>query len=352
MLIYEIHREECGRAYIVDKYKGLLHLDALVLTCFRGQSPQDGKAYFPYHKDGNMRNSAISNLEWREETPETIAAYQKLEKEAWYKNRKIKATKKGVIKQGNSDLGFIHYLHDSDLDWTFHKAEPWVVYEEKNRWGKYEKHRIAVDKMYRWIIDNQGDIGIKPSDVIIISSDPSHQEFTREYRENPEVLMSKGVVLITHRRFWTDLINYFLIYKPISQDCGFKGDFRSLMARDDLRRYVIFDETPVFIKPFFTMPRALLGAFADHSGGGWHCKDRGEIEYYYKKFIQGTELDPFPNPDYKINRIKRDVVLDLLPQHFGRWIENEEAAINFTPLSLCQPVIKSHILIMEGAGNM
>lgn len=186
-----------------------------------------------------------------------------------------------------------------------------------------------LDKMYRWIIDNQGDIGINPSDVIIISSDPSHQEFTREYRENPEVLMSKGVVLITHRRFWTDLINYFLVYKPISQDCGFKGDFRSLMTRGDLRRYVIFDETPVFIKPFFTMPRALLGAFADHSGGGWHCKDRGEIEYYYKKFIQGTELDPFPNPDYKINRIMNACLLQQ--QHPNRETPHPSLAHSSTP---------------------
>lgn len=167
VLIYEIHREECGRAYIVDKYKGLLHLDALVLTCFRGQSPQDGKAYFPYHKDGNMGNSAISNLEWREETPETMAAYQKLEKEAWYKNRKIKATKKGVIKQGPHDLPLSHCVYDSDLDWTYHKPEPWVVYEEKNRWGKTERHQISADKVFEDLGFVNGDKSNFASPVIL-----------------------------------------------------------------------------------------------------------------------------------------------------------------------------------------
>lgn len=146
--IYDIHKEECGRAYIVDLYKGRFYLDFLVLTCFRGHEPQDGKKYFPYHKDGDMRNSAISNLEWREETPDTIAEYEKLERDAWYRNRKIKATKKGIIKQETHDLPFIHYFYDADIDWTYHKSEPWVVYEEKNRWGSIEKHQISVAKVF------------------------------------------------------------------------------------------------------------------------------------------------------------------------------------------------------------
>lgn len=209
-----------------------------------------------------------------------------------------------------------------------------------------------LDKMYRWIIENKDDIGIKTSDVIVISSDPTHQDFTREYRGNPEILMSKQVVLITHCRFWTDLINYFLIYKPTDSNYGFNGDFKSLMARGDLRRYIIFDETPLFIKPFFSMPKGLLGIFTDYNSGGWRCKNLDEIEKYYHKFIADTDLDPFPNQDYKINRIKREVVFELIPQYFPRWIDNDEAAIRFTPLCLCQSVINSHILIMEGAGNV
>lgn len=146
--VYTIYRHECGRAYIKTVKDGELYLDKLVLTCYRGQAPKDGKIYFPYHKDGDMKNSGISNLEWREETPDTVAAYKKLEKETWYKNRKIKATKKGIIKQGTHDLPFIHYLYDSDLDWTYHKPEPWVMYEEQNRWGKTERHRISADKVF------------------------------------------------------------------------------------------------------------------------------------------------------------------------------------------------------------
>ncbi|MBD5427049.1 MAG: hypothetical protein HDR38_05810 [Treponema sp.] len=149
VLKYNICKDECGRAYIYDSYlTQRLYLDFLTLTCFRCQAPQDGKTYYPFHKDGDMRNSAISNLEWREETPETIAEYEKLEKESWYKNRKIRATRKGVIKQGAHDLPFIHYFYDSDLDWTYHMSQPWVMYDEKNRWGKTERHQISANKVF------------------------------------------------------------------------------------------------------------------------------------------------------------------------------------------------------------
>lgn len=228
-----------------------------------------------------------------------------------------------------------------------------IIRQKHNEGVLYCVDTIAeLDKMYRWIIENKDDIGIKPSEVIIISSYQRHQDFTREYRDNPEILMSKHVVLISHHRFWTDLINYFLIYKPKIRDYDFNGDFMSLMAREDLRRYVIFDETPLFITPFFKMSKELLGIFTDYNSGAWQCKNLDEIEKYYHKFIADKDLNPFQNQDYKINRIKREVVFGLLPKYFPRWIDNDEVAINFTPLCLCQPVIKSHILIMEGAGNV
>ena len=41
------------------------------------------------------------------------------------------------------------------------------------------------------------------------------------------MLMYKKVILITHVRFWTDLINYFLIYSPDKNEevRPFDGDF-------------------------------------------------------------------------------------------------------------------------------
>lgn len=84
--------------------------------------------------------------------------------------------------------------------------------------------------------------------------------------------MQKKILLITHVRFWTDLINFFLIYKPTSDVDPFDGDFRKLMTRDDLRGYIVFDETPTFIKPFVTFSSVMMGIFTDIDNEGKPCE--------------------------------------------------------------------------------
>ena len=86
-----------------------------------------------------------------------------------------------------------------------------------------------------------------------------------EYKDNPEIIMQKKILLITHVRFWTDLINFFLIYKPTSEVDVFDGDFRKFMTRKDLRGYIVFDETPTFIKPFRCLQSGYDGKL--HKGG-------------------------------------------------------------------------------------
>jgi hypothetical protein len=98
---------------------------------------------------------------------------------------------------------------------------------------------------------------LKQEDVVLLHGD--NPEELREYYNNPELLMNKKVVILTHVRFWTDIINYFLIYQPKQPVQPFTGDFKGLMQRDDLREYIIFDETPIFLKPFCTIPKAMFG---------------------------------------------------------------------------------------------
>ena len=74
-----------------------------------------------------------------------------------------------------------------------------------------------LGKMYRWIQDelvNDASCNLSAGDVMIISSAPEYTHYLSQYRDKPEILVEKKVILITHVRFWTDLINYFLIYEP------------------------------------------------------------------------------------------------------------------------------------------
>ena len=216
-----------------------------------------------------------------------------------------------------------------------------------------------LGKMFRWIQEelvNDSSCSLGSGDVMIVSSDPLWADYLSQYRDNPEILTRKKVILITHVRFWTDLINYFLIYKPTQNVGAFDGDFKNLMTRDDLRKYIIFDETPTFIKPFIEFDKTLLGVFATtDASGNIVCKTADELSRYYDKFIKGTASDFFKG-NFKINRIKRDVVLKLIPSYYDSWLLSgkEKAGITFYPVDLCPKDVKirNHILIFEGAGNI
>lgn len=206
-----------------------------------------------------------------------------------------------------------------------------------------------LDKMYQWIITKSG---IRPEDVMIISGDRRHQQFLHQYRDNPEILMQKKVILITHYRFWTDLINYFLIYNPTQAVEPFDGDFQVLMARSDLRKFVIFDETPKFITPFFEMPRCMLASFATSDGS--QSLSTSEIRRVYRQFFEGSSANPFPKETTKIDQIKRQVIFNMIPVNYGRWSQSREPTLDITycPIHLAQPVVNTRILILEGAGNL
>lgn len=218
--------------------------------------------------------------------------------------------------------------------------------------------REELEKMYRWIIDNLVDVmpGLKKEDVMIISSDDEHYISLSEYKDNPEIIMQKKILLITHVRFWTDLINFFLIYKPISGVDVFDGDFRKLMTRKDLRGYIIFDETPTFIKPFAVFSPVMMGNFIKvDNNGEMVCKSESEIRSFYNKFIKDTPSDIF-NHKYRIGRIKKEVALNMIPRKISSWLksENKNFEISFYPIDLCfkDITIGTHILIFEGVGDV
>lgn len=218
--------------------------------------------------------------------------------------------------------------------------------------------RDELKKMYRWIIEELVPVtDLKGTDVMMVSSDPEFSYFLDLYKDNPEMLMEKKVILITHVRFFTDLINYFLIYKPQGKVDIFDGDFRTLMTRDDLRRYIVFDETPVQINPFVKFDRSMLGLFTtEDDKGNMVCRSPEGIQRFYNRFLKGSRNDLFSNQSFRINRIKRDVVLGLVPKYYDSWMisDTDSKEIMFYPVDLCPEgvAISTHVLIFEGAGNI
>lgn len=218
-----------------------------------------------------------------------------------------------------------------------------------------------LGKMYDWIIRElvyDELCSLRYDDVMIVSSDSRWSYFFDKYKNDPGILLNKKIILITHVRFWTDMINYFLLFKPKKDIEPFDGDFASLMSRDDLRKYVVFDETPTFITPFIEFDRTLLGIFSKTDGNGKIvCMDKNELDLFYNTFIRGTNNDFFKR-NCNIDRIKKNVVLNLIPKCFDTWMLldkcTNKVGFTFNPVDLCPEniIMKSYILIFEGAADI
>ena len=214
-----------------------------------------------------------------------------------------------------------------------------------------------LQKMYQWIINNLCSTGVlAEDDVVCISSDLKNSQELKKYKGDPSYLITKKVILLTHVRFWTDLINYFVVYNPTSaQEPPFDCDFQKLMARNDLRKYIIFDETPLFIKPFVTIPKCFLAVLGKpNKKGEWHSVGRNEMDDRYEEFIKNSPQDLFKD-NSELSKIKRKVVLDMIYKNYDSYMEKatkDGINITFKPIMLCQPGINNHILIYEGVGDV
>lgn len=214
--------------------------------------------------------------------------------------------------------------------------------------------KAELEKVYNWIIGNLTYLGLKKNDVLMLNSDTDYIEILRHYKNDPSEIMKVKVLLITHVRFWTDLINYFIVYNPVIPEPSFDGDFSKLMARGDLRKYILFDETPFFIKPFFSIDKMTLGCLSTKNASGeMVCKSIHDMYQTYSEFIKGESGDPFPKQDSKLNKLKLEVIFNMIPKLYSRWKSTKgKMDLTFSPSDLCQNKVESHIIIFEGAGDV
>lgn len=209
-------------------------------------------------------------------------------------------------------------------------------------------------KMYQYLHNELVTPGfITDTDVMMINS-KSNLESMKTYQDHPERICDVQILIVVQVRFFVELINYFLVYKPSSKPAPFDGDFRGLMARPDLRKYIIFDETPLFLKPFVTLSKGQLSPYVTERGGKWICKSPQEIRNIYDSFIKGDSKMDYCHKDNVLGRILNSVVLSVIPRLFDTWMAQtgREYYIQFWPSDLVQPKMTSHVLVYEGAGDI
>ena len=209
--------------------------------------------------------------------------------------------------------------------------------------------KAEVDKMYEYL---KGNSIVAETDMLRLHGDAKTE--LDAYRDHPEDIMLKKVILLTHVRFWSDLIHYFLIFNPLTIPGAFDGDFKALMMRDDLRKWILFDETPLLYMSFARISRAVLGCLSEKIGKLWQCKSLRDMQDSYMKFVEGT-ADAFTKSSHKLARLKRDTTLAIIPRFWPAWInkvKQDKMELQFYSTDICQKDIKTHILFYEGVGEV
>ena len=113
----------------------------MVADCFCAPKPDDGNYYVLVHKDGNLQNDHYKNLEWRlatsayPQTTATTAGKVKL-------TDGLEVRRNGTIYQKGKKLTVGTVIGNGDMDMIV-PIEPFVEYERKNSWGRYERKRIS-----------------------------------------------------------------------------------------------------------------------------------------------------------------------------------------------------------------
>ena len=209
-------------------------------------------------------------------------------------------------------------------------------------------------KMHQWVIDELVTPGtISATDVMMINS-KADLESMKTYQDHPEKICEVPILIVVQVRFFVELINYFLLYKPKTKPQPFDGDFRSLMVSPDMRTYIVFDETPLFLKPFATLAKGELSPYVIDHNGCWVCKSPQEIWRVYDSFIKGDPKMDYNRKDNVLARTMNSVVLSMIPRLFTSWMaqKGKEYHIQYWPSDLVQLGMRTHVLIYEGAGDI
>ena len=240
--------------------------------------------------------------------------------------------------------------------------------------------RDEARKMHDWIIkelipglnrlDPNDPYRLTPDDVTIIDWD--HAEELYNYFRNPEEIMYKKILIITHKRFYSDLIPFFVVCNPSTPVETFDGDFSTLMSRTDLRKYILFDETPNFFEPFITIASSVVTNLKRLEKLGYNTKDLERVKDWYDEcfgttFKSGSILNPF-NTNTKLGKMKKDTTLSYIGNNLTRLMLNIDyikkrqsnkgekgdviSSIHFYPIDLLQPNMQTMVLIWEGVGDL
>lgn len=223
-----------------------------------------------------------------------------------------------------------------------------------------------LEKMYQTLktmIKKHPLRGLSCDDIFCLRSnrnekDGMDDEYNRQlaaFKNDTSLIHNKKILLLTHVRFFSGLLPDFLFYNNNPNDaCLFDGNFCHLMNRDDIRRYVLIDETPNQWVHVAKVSRMLLHAMSIDPVNGLQKRTfKEDLLKVYEEYCEGTEYDLLKgNKQFK--KQKKETILKSIPYMLRDWEETPDKifALFFLPSLLIQKEMKSHVLLFEGVGDV
>ncbi len=136
----QIYTRGDGSRYLNPKIPGVIEMDKAVAICFKPM-PKDGNKYVLVHKDGNLSNCHVYNLEWKllAKTSTTAGG-----------NGKpvcgLTVKPDGRIFKKRKELPVITETGDRDTN-RIVAVVPHVRYRRKNKWGETEEEHATIDDL-------------------------------------------------------------------------------------------------------------------------------------------------------------------------------------------------------------
>lgn len=201
------------------------------------------------------------------------------------------------------------------------------------------------------LYDSLLGLGISEDDMLMIHSKTDFA-VQNEFSRNPNEVTKKKVLIITNVRLYTEFPPVYMLYNSRGIQLGyFNGDWAGLMNDPNVRRWIIIDEIPGFIREFCKVSKLQLGVLSEPDGhGAYKAKDEVEMPNAYRSFIHNSGY-PFFDGSSELGKLKIETTLAFIRKDYDKMIKAKEtSSIQFSPCDFQSQ--RSLVLIMEGAGDI
>ena len=242
-----------------------------------------------------------------------------------------------------------------------------IIWQNSDQGVIYLVDTVAeLEKMYNSLlklIAKYPMAGLTKDDIFCIRAnrnekdgdDDTYNKQLKAFKNDVSIIHRKKILLLTHVRFFSTLTPDFLMYSD-DPDAKFEfdGDFGNLMKSDNIRKYILIDETPNQWLSVARISRLMLRAITDDPLKlGDKRPFKANYIDVYEECCEGGEYDILKGSS-QFKKQRKDTILKAIPYELVNWEDTRDQFFQmyFLPSHLIQVGMKCHVLLFEGVGDV